>query len=162
VVWVQQGGFAGDNLVAPEHRLEKFAGRLTCASFNPGGAPKQTLELLADDRFARRTFVSKNVCHGVVWNETMHAQLSTIGTNIRPGLRWMIHGLDRYLQDKGVGKAMHDLVAAAVALEPSVCTFKEVEIYREKGEWGANEKAGTGTFISVAYDPAKFLDVLGR
>jgi hypothetical protein len=28
--WVAQGGFAGDELVAPEHRLPKFAGRELC------------------------------------------------------------------------------------------------------------------------------------
>src|SRR5262245_58302263 len=46
--WVQQGGFAGDNLVrAP---LEKFKGRVTCPSFNLGHAAKQTLALLASPR----------------------------------------------------------------------------------------------------------------
>jgi hypothetical protein len=148
--WVMQGCFAGDNLVAPADRLPKFAGKTTCPSFNPGGAHKETLELLASDRIERRLFVSKNVCHGVVWTPAMQWDLEVLATTMRPGLETMIHGLNRYLEDKGRGKAMHDLVAAAVALDESVCSFTEVEIYRERGEWGAKAAAGTNTWISVA------------
>lgn len=155
--WIQQGGFAGDNLVA--NPLEKFKGRITCPSFNPGGAPKETIELLASSRIARRLFVSKNVCHGVVWTPAMQAELKSRMTG-RVGLQTMVGALDKYLAAKGVGKAMHDMVAAACALDESVCQFKEVEIYREKGEWGAREKAGTNTRISVGFDERKFIEVL--
>lgn len=160
--WVQQGGFAGDNLVAEP--LEKFKGRLTCPSFNPGGAWKQTLALLASPRIERRLFVSKNVCHGVVWTPPLQSELKRRLTGrcctSRAGMSWLIHGLDRYLEDKGVGKAMHDLVAAACALDEGVCVFEEVEIYREKGEWGARKASGTGTRISIGFDEARFVDVL--
>ena len=162
--WVQQGGFAGDNLVSDP--LEKFKGRVTCPSFNPGGAWKQTLALLASPRVERRLFVSKNVCHGVVWNARMQrdlrACLSQRGAALRPGLTRMVDALDHYLEDKGVGKAMHDIVAAACAFDEGVCEFKEVEIYREKGEWGAREAPGTRTRISVGFHPDRFIDVLAR
>jgi pyrimidine-specific ribonucleoside hydrolase len=184
--WVQQGGFAGDNLVAEP--LEKFRGRLTCPSFNPGGAPRDTLALLGSPRIGRRMFVSKNVCHGVVWTRELHEDylarrfaraggkpptlspnpaLGGGGTPLgllrgpaRTGLATMIAALDRYLLDKGVGKAMHDIVAAACVLEPRVCEFAEVEIYREKGEWGARAAAGTNTWISIGYDESRFLATL--
>lgn len=159
--WIQQGGFAGDNLVAAP--LEKFRGRVTCPSFNPGGAPKETLELLASERIERRLFVSKNVCHGVVWTRAMHAALEArIAGEPRRGLRTMIGALDRYLIDKGVGKAMHDLVAAACAADERVCDAVEVEIYRQSGEWGARAAEGTNTRISIGFDEGRFLDVLAR
>lgn len=160
--WVQQGGFAGDNLVAAP--LEKFRGRLTCPSFNPGGAPKETLELLASPRIDRRLFVAKNVCHGVQWTGALQAalkrRLAERGVAVREGLATMIHALDRYLEDRGVAKAMHDLVAAACALDPAVCDFAEVEIYRERGEWGARAAAGTNTSISVGFHEPRFVEVL--
>lgn len=157
--WVQQGGFAGDNLVAEP--LEKFRGRLTCPSFNPGGAPRDTLALLGSPRIGRRLFVSKNVCHGVVWTRELHEGLvGQLRGPARTGLATMIAALDRYLLDKGVGKAMHDIVAAACVLEPRVCEFAEVEIYREKGEWGARASAGTNTWISIGYDEPRFLATL--
>lgn len=159
--WVQQGGFAGDNLVA--HPLEKFAGRLTCPSFNPGGAPKDTLALLACPRIAARRFVSKNVCHGVIWTRELHVALDQLALGERRiGLATMIAALDRYLHDKGVGKAMHDMVAAACALDERVCEFAEVEIYREKGEWGARAASETNTRISIGFDESRFLAVLAR
>jgi pyrimidine-specific ribonucleoside hydrolase len=162
--WVQQGGFAGDNLVAAP--LEKFKGRVTCPSFNPGGASKETLALLASPRVHRRLFVSKNVCHGVVWTPAMQAELKRSltgdGRSIRVGMATMIDALDRYLEDKGIGKAMHDLVAAACAFDEGVCAFEEVDIYREKGEWGARRASGTNTLISVGFDQARFVEVLAR
>ncbi|WP_437597146.1 hypothetical protein WMF28_31515 [Sorangium sp. So ce590] len=160
--WVQQGGFAGDDLVAEP--LEKFRGRLTCPSFNPGGAPRETLALLASPQIDQRVFVSKNVCHGVVWTPSMQDALNRrISSNpSRVGLRMMIDALDRYLDDKGVGKAMHDLVAAACALDERVCDLAEVEIYRAKGEWGARAVQGTRTRISIGFHEERFLDVLGR
>ncbi len=160
--WVQQGGFAGDNLVAAP--LAKFRGRLTCPSFNPGGAPRDTLDLLASPRIDRRLFVAKNVCHGVQWTAALQGALKRRlveqGGAPRVGLATMIHALDRYLEDRGVAKAMHDLVAAACAVDPAVCTFAEVEIYRERGEWGARATEGTRTSISIGFDEPRFVAVL--
>ena len=72
----------------------------------------------------------------------------------------MIAALDRYLVDKGVGKAMHDIVAATCVVDEAVCERAEVEIYRARGEWGARAAAGTDTFISIGFDEGRFLDVL--
>jgi len=159
--WVQQGGFAGDNMV--EKPLEKFKGRLTCPSFNPGGAPNQVMDLLQNKRISVRLFVSKNVCHGVTWTHKMQSELKSRIKNRRTGLETMIKGLDTYLEKKGVAKAMHDIVAACCVVDDSVCEFKKAEIYREKGEWGArpySPTAFTVTKISVGFDEEKFLSVL--
>lgn len=183
--WVMQGCFAGDNLVAPERRLAKFAGRTTCASYNPGGAPKEMLELLATDRIELRQLVSKNVCHGVRWTPRMQRALlerladssEELEATARRGVKSMIRGFNAYLskgggtdhipwemesEKQGQGKAMHDLVAGAVVADPTVCTFRQVEVYRERGEWGARAADNTNTFISVAFNEERFLDVLAR
>ncbi len=159
---VQQGGFAGDNLVAAP--LEKFRGRLTCSSFNLTGAWQETMTLLNATQVQRRLFVSKNVCHGVVWSRAMGAELATLHgeSSPRAGRRMMIEALDAHLNERGTGKAMHDLVAAACALDEQVCRFSEVEIYRERGEWGARDASGTNTFISVDVDTARLLRTLAR
>lgn len=161
--WVQQGGFAGDNLVATP--LPKFKGRMTCPSFNPGGAWRETLALLASPRIQQRLFVSKNVCHGVIWTGALQAHLKqqAIASGApRVGLALMMDALDRYLADKGTGKAMHDLVAAACVLDEHVCDFQEVAIYREKGEWGARAAQDTNTRISVGFHEARFVAVLAE
>jgi pyrimidine-specific ribonucleoside hydrolase len=155
--WVQQGGFAGDNIVASP--LDKFRGKLTCPSFNPGGAPSQTMALLGSPDVAECLFVSKNVCHGVVWDNRCQ-RLMRDRMVARPGLCRMADALDGYLLAKGQAKAMHDLVAAACALDESVCEFRRVDIYRQKGEWGATENPLSKTRISVGFDEAKFIDVL--
>jgi hypothetical protein len=72
----------------------------------------------------------------------------------------MIAALDRYLEDRGVAKAMHDLVAAACAIDPAVCEFVGVEIYRERGEWGSRAAEGTRTAISIGFDEGRFVEVL--
>ena len=162
--WVQQGGFAGDNLVATP--LAKFAGRLTCPSFNPGGAWRETLALLASPRIQQRLFISKNVCHGVIWTGALQMRLKQqlTGSGIAPrvGLTLMMAALDAYLANKGSGKAMHDLVAAACVLDERVCDFHEVEIYRERGEWGARAAVGTNTCISIGFQEARFVEVLAQ
>ena len=42
----------------------------------------------------------------------------------------------------------------------SPTSFREGEVYREKGEWGARLKDATGTHIIVAMDPARFFACL--
>jgi len=157
---VQQGGFAGDNLVPLP--LEKFRGRVTCSSFNLTGAWRESLALLDAPLVRRRLFVSKNVCHGVVWHREMGAQLAALQRPMaaRMGRRLMIEALNAHLDERGTGKAMHDLVAAACAVDEHVCHFTEVEIYRERGEWGARAASGTNTFISVGIDMDRLLITL--
>jgi len=161
--WIQQGGFAGDNLVAKP--LEKFKGRLTCPSYNPGGAPKDTLMLLEHPSIIRRLFVSKNVCHGVIWDARLHQRVSLAAADpghppLRQGLMAMLRGF-RACTEKGHSKAAHDLVAAAVALDEDVCRFSpEVGIYREHGDWGARPRPGTNAYISVGFHEKRFITAI--
>ena len=157
--WVAQGGFAGDNIV-PEHlRLEKFEGRTSCPTFNFNGAPATALKLLASRRIKQRHLVSKNVCHGVIYDREMHEQFLPYRTKSL-GLNYVCKGMDLYLKKHPKGKKFHDPLAAAVLIEPSTCTFAEVQLFRTRGEWGANLSEGSNTFISIDADVEKMVRVL--
>ncbi|WP_338866204.1 nucleoside hydrolase [Myxococcus stipitatus] len=153
--WVAQGGFAGDNLVAPEHRLAKFEGRRTCPTFNFNGDPKGALLALSSERVGRRELVSKNVTHGVAYDEAFHERMRPHRTKTA-GLALVFEAMERYLSAKPEGKLLHDPIAACAAIDPSIVTWAEVEMVRERGEWGAEPALGTHTFISVALDRERF------
>lgn len=132
--WTCQGGFAGDNIVPPEHRLPKFDGKLTCRTFNLGGDSKAALGLLGNGSPIQvRRMVSKNVCHGVFWGPEVNAR---IPSGAHPGLDLIKEGMSHYFKKRPDGKALHDTIAAAAAIDPSIGTWVAVRPYMEKGEWG--------------------------
>lgn len=156
--WVGQGGFAGDNIVPESHRLEKFAGKLTCPTFNFNGCIPGAFNLLANPHIAARILVSKNVCHGVTYDAAFHEYMAKFkDTHI--GYQLIYSGMQTYLKKRKRGKKLHDPLAACVAIDPTICQFKEVELYRKKGAWGANEKVGSKTHISISVDKERFWSV---
>lgn len=156
---VAQGGFAGANLVPPERQLEKFKGLVTCPSFNLNGDPKAALEAQSYPGFGIRRFVSKNVCHGVVYDAALHERVGALKERSRSlGLIWQ--GMDSYLRRRPEGKLLHDPLAACCSIDEAIGTWAEVEIYRERGEWGARATPGSGTWIIVDYDHERFVSVL--
>jgi len=157
--WIAQGGFAGDNVVPAELRLPKFDGLITCPTFNFDGDPETALNLLKNETISERYLVSKNVCHGVLYNQTMHEKFKQ-AKDRSPGLNLTYRGMDIYLEKRSTGKKFHDPLALAVALDLSVCKFKEVEVYRKGREWGAYIFPGSGTFISIEADIEKMIRVL--
>lgn len=154
-LWIGQGGFAGDNVVPEEHRLAKFAGMTHCPTFNFNGDIPGAKLMLATDNIDERLLVSKNVCHGVVYDEALHAFMEPQKHRF-PGLRVLVEGMDRYLQKRRGGKKFHDPLAACVAASPDICEFREVRVSRLKGAWGSELQAGTRTHISVACDQEAF------
>jgi len=154
-----QGGFAGDNVTKPEHRLPKFAGRETAPTFNLNGDVKSAWAVLAYPKVASRRLVSKNVCHGVIYDQPMHERMKPF-RHVSAGIGMMIEGMEIYLKNKPEGKIFHDPLAACVAIEPEVCEFREVAIYRIKGEWGSKLESGTKTWISTAVNRELFEQVL--
>jgi len=151
--WIAQGGFAGKGVVPPEDRLAEFGNRETCQSYNFGG--DDTLSLLQSRQIAAKYLVSKNVTHGVLYDKTLHERLARI-KNKPPGMQMIYDGMDLYLKSKN-GKAFHDPLAACVVVDPDVCQFKEVEMFRKKTEWGARLKTGTSMFISIHADMERFI-----
>ncbi|GIH93289.1 nucleoside hydrolase [Planobispora siamensis] len=151
--WVAQGGFAGDNVVAPEHRLPKFDGRLTCPTFNFNGDPRAArLALSSGERIGRRELVSKNVTHGVVYDRRFHERLRPLRDR-SAGLSLLFEGMERYLRKKPGGKLLHDPTAACLAIDGAAASWAQVEMVRdESGAWGALPAPGSRTFITVGID----------
>jgi pyrimidine-specific ribonucleoside hydrolase len=136
--WTCQGGFAGDNIVPPEHRLPKFSGKTTCPTFNLGGDRRAAGELLCNKPLPIPIvrLVAKNVCHGMFYSRDVDWR---VPTGAHPGLDFIKKGMGYYFQKHPGGKALHDVVAAVVALNPQIGTWARVLPYCERnGEWGCH------------------------
>ena len=202
-----QGGFAGEGVVPSERQLEKFRGKVTQPSFNLNGAPAAALAVLQQcARFSDLRFVSKNVCHGVLYDADMHARFAEkrltwcTGHYVcrcechQPGAQVMhvmaccstcdvcgqevadygnmprdrtalaqsliFRSMRHYLSRHPKGKALHDPLAAACAIDPEIGEWAEVELYRERGEWGAFALEGSGVRIITGYDHERFVRTL--
>jgi hypothetical protein len=144
--WTCQGGFAGDSVVPEEYRLEKFKGRETCPIFNLNGNPKASVALLASDRIKHKHLVSKNVCHGFWFGPK---RVNRIPRAAHPGLDLLLQGMEIYFKKHPEGKALHDILAAVLAIRPELAIWAQGEPYRQKGEWGFREKK-SNTHIVIA------------
>lgn len=129
--WFCQGGFAGDNIVPKKNRLEKFDGKLTCATFNLNGNPLAAEKLLSIPMTERR-LISKNVCHAAIFTKK-DAEILMPFRNNNKGLNLFLKAVE--LKEK----ALHDTVAALLAIDPSKAVWAEVIPYRQRGEWGSKE-----------------------
>ncbi|GGM55286.1 nucleoside hydrolase [Dactylosporangium sucinum] len=155
---VVQGGFAGEGVVPAGRQLDKFRGRTTCPSFNLNGDPTAVFAMLAHDGVKHRRFVSKNVCHGVVYDAAMHARFAEHAR--RDSTRTIHKLMELYLRGRPEGKMFHDPLAACCAIDPGIGTWAEVELYREHGEWGSRPRPGSGTWIITGYDHERFVATL--
>jgi pyrimidine-specific ribonucleoside hydrolase len=129
--WFCQGGFAGDNIVPKEYRLEKFDGKITCATFNLNGNPLAAEKLLSIPMTERR-MISKNVCHAAVFTKK-DAEILIPFRNENKGLKLFLKAVE--LKEK----ALHDTVAALLAIDPTKAAWAGVIPYRQRGEWGSRE-----------------------
>jgi pyrimidine-specific ribonucleoside hydrolase len=156
---VAQGGFAGEGVVPTALQLAKFRGLEVCPTYNLNGAPKEALAALAHPGIDRRRFVSKNVCHRVVYDAELHARVAAARTR-RRSLELIWRGMDAYLQRKPEGKKFHDPLAACCAIDPAIGVWADVELFRRGGSWGARPDPGSSTQIIVDYDRERFIDCL--
>lgn len=157
-LWVGQGGFAGDSVVPEQFRLDKFKGLETCPTFNFNGDRKGAELMLSSPKIKRRELISKNVCHGMLYDQNMHDHI--VCPNENPARATFIDLMTKYLADHPSGKLFHDPLAASCIIMPDLFQFEEVEVYYEKGGWGSRKKEGTGTKISISADREKFIKVL--
>ena len=97
--WVAQGGFAGEGVVPREKQLPKFKGMRTAPTFNLNGAPQQVLAALKDSRIEQRYFVSKNVCHRVIYDCEFH-ELIRPHVEKSLSLKMIFDGMESYLKKK--------------------------------------------------------------
>lgn len=223
---VVQGGFAGEGVVPPDRQLEKFRGLVTCPTYNLNGDPASALAVLACPAIEAKRFVSKNVCHGVIYDGALHARVAALRDRSQ-SLDLIWRGMDVYLDKKArpshprnagiaraqvrlvgenrsletlsladalaraaaatldlvvvsdddvpvcrllppevpessnsTGKKFHDPLAACCAIDESIGTWAEVELFRERGEWGSRLAPGSGVHIITDYDRAKFIATL--
>jgi pyrimidine-specific ribonucleoside hydrolase len=129
-----QGGFIGYDVHGQTvERLEKFEGKTTVPTFNLNGDVRSALLLLEQPNLKRR-FVSKNVCHTILYDKNVHQRV--VQAN-RPGIAAKLFRqfMDSYLQNQPV-KAFHDPSAAVCHLHPDTATWFPGKLYREKGGWG--------------------------
>lgn len=172
LTWTCQGGFAGDDCVPPADRLEKFEGRTTCPTFNLNGDPRAAEKLLCHNPRTHWTYmVSKNVCHGLFLGRD---DLDRIPRGAHAGLDMLIEGMGVYCKKKPEGKAVHDVLAAILALRTPVARWLRGEPYRTKGEWGFKpweepppwdcefRDYETQTWITVGVDRDAFFDALSH
>lgn len=154
-----QGGFAGDGVVPADKQLSKFKGMRLCPTYNLNCDPKSALAVIASKLFREKRFISKNVCHGVVYDQKMHEYVKSV-SDPHPGLRMVIKGMESYLARRPEGKKFHDPLAAMCALNPEIGTWAEVDLYRENGMWGSKLSSGSGSQIIVDYNRDLFLKTM--
>lgn len=155
---VIQGGFVGRNIVPESVALEKFKDKEMVPSWNLDGALKDTLRVLQSPRCSEIRLVSKNVCHGVTWDETLSSQITHQGSG-------MLHTIDAimtaYRQRRGAPKIIHDLVAATCALSATVCGWAQVSMrHKKKAGWGADLSKTSNTYIVTSFNPSAFVRTL--
>lgn len=151
-----QGGFAGEGVVPPDLQMEKFKGLTSCPTFNLNGNPKAAKTVLETDRIETKYFVSKNVCHRVIYDSTLHARVTDLKKNSK-SLQLIWQGMEHYLLKNPHGKMLHDPLAACCAINPAIGTWGEVEIYKEKNGWGSRLALNSKTWIIIDYYHEKFL-----
>eukprot|EP00929_Paragymnodinium_shiwhaense_P062701 TRINITY_DN31305_c0_g1_i1.p1 TRINITY_DN31305_c0_g1~~TRINITY_DN31305_c0_g1_i1.p1 ORF type:complete len:626 (+),score=97.81 TRINITY_DN31305_c0_g1_i1:125-2002(+) len=163
--WVAQGGFAGEGVVPFEKQLPQFRGHEVFPTFNFGGNREAAEAALASTAITTKVCVSKNVCHGAVYDHDWHDALGEAaksaaravpGSRRARALSMMYKTMDGYLRKKPGGKKLHDPLALAVAIEESVCELAEVKLFCSRGKWGSVLCPGSGVRISIDYDPVKF------
>jgi len=158
-LWLGQGGFAGDNCVPPSYRMQKFEGKTHCATYNFNGSKTGARFLLDCDRIAFRMLVSKNVCHSIVYDKTLHkavgAKLRKQKSSKTSSLALIHMGMSIYLQRKSE-KKFHDPLAVLCLFDPSICTFAKVKLEKVGNGWGSTLTPSSNTIISVTVDKQKF------
>jgi pyrimidine-specific ribonucleoside hydrolase len=155
---VVQGGFAGDSIVPPEHRLPKFEGMETCRTFNLCGHKASSGRLMMHN--SPKQFVSKNVCHGILYDQEFHNRLKDKKAMVLS--LELIYGLMKktYMKE-GKVKALHDPFAMCCAIDESIATWKKVSLYTKDGKWGSRTPPtkGTNERITITGDKDKFFEV---
>jgi inosine-uridine nucleoside N-ribohydrolase len=144
-----QGGFIGYDIHGlPVPRLPKFEGKTKVPTFNLNGCLQGALEFLRMDIKDRR-FVGKNVCHGVIYDKSVHEYVMSVPAKDRAS-ELIREGMDLRFKSHPEGKAFHDPTAAICHLHPEIGTWVRAKPYREKGEWGsALDDNGDNVLVNI-------------
>jgi pyrimidine-specific ribonucleoside hydrolase len=127
-----QGGFVGYHLYAPQKRLEKFEGKTWVPTFNLNGDRKGGLRFI-DAKIKRRQFVSKNICHTVLYTGDTYKRMEAPRDRAS---ELFMEAMGIYLS-KHPDKKFHDPCAAACHLHPEIATWIRGKIQKMDAGWGA-------------------------
>jgi inosine-uridine nucleoside N-ribohydrolase len=163
-----QGGFCSYDVYRPEISLDKFNGMKTCPTFNLNG-DVEAGKLFSGHAGLNRSFIGKNVCHAVVFNNDKYLQLvkrwcgDIIGVafggeikelfadpKIPKPMQVFLTAAYTYFR-KHPEKKFHDPTAAVAMLHPEIATWVKGTLYRERGGWGTNPNT-VGDNVAVELD----------
>jgi inosine-uridine nucleoside N-ribohydrolase len=154
---VIQGGFCSYRVYPCTHRLYKFEGKETVHTFNLNGCvdgAKLLLSVPCDQRFT----VGKNVCHTVVGRPDIFSGFLA-GRMSNTGAKLFQIALAKHFSKKPE-KALHDVVAAACYVDPSIGTWIRGKLYRaQNGEWGTDPN-NPEDYILVDLDYDRFWQMI--
>jgi len=119
--------------IEPPIKLDKFIGKEFVTTFNLCGNIQAGLAFLKSP-IAEKRFVSKNVCHTIVYDKKIHGLIKTVKPKSRAG-ELLREGMDLYLQ-KHTGKKFHDPSAAVCHLHPEIGHWVDGQLIYDKGKWG--------------------------
>ena len=160
-----QGGFAGEGVVPSHLQIKKFQGKRIYATFNLSSDIESALLALEYSGFPCRYFVSKNVCHHVLYDVEMHNYIGKIREKSK-SLDLIWQGMNKYLyrngKRSGKSKKLHDPLAACCAIDTTIGTWADVELFTENSCWGARLSPGSNTKIIIDYDHEKFIDTFSK
>ena len=129
-----QGGFIGyDEHDYEVERLDKFEGKKTVPTFNLNGDRKSGLDFIAAE-FPKH-FVSKNVCHTMIYDQNSHELVCSVKPKNRAD-ELLRKFMTMYLQKHKEGKKFHDPVAAVAHFNPQICKWVQGNMYYAGGAWG--------------------------
>jgi inosine-uridine nucleoside N-ribohydrolase len=134
--------------------------RLAAVTVNPG-TPQQIAVVREILRRLERSGLEERDAQLRVGCESTGAAARQVGSPRRCRARARGDGRLPARAPRG-GKLLHDPLAACAILDRDAFQWKEVEVLYERGQRGANLRAGTSTFITVALDPAGAETVLFR
>ncbi len=127
-----QGGFVGYDLYSPQIRLGKFEECQSQPTFNLNGdRPAGDIFINAD--IVERRFVSKNICHTVVYNKERYKSFAWKDC---AAAKLFNDGMSHYLS-KHSEKKFHDPTAAVCHLHPEVATWIRGNVIRMGKGWGS-------------------------
>jgi inosine-uridine nucleoside N-ribohydrolase len=159
-----QGGFAGCNLVASENVLPKFKNKTEVRTFNFNCDKEAALYVLNSKQVVKRHLVAKNVCHGTLYDESLHVSLYN-AANLSFGMMEVVNGMAKYgnmlkMKKRPFQKMLHDPLMALTFMcslkGEKLCEFAEVNLLLNGDKWSSERANGTNTFISIACDYDRF------
>ena len=147
-----QGGFLSYDLHSfPCKRLDKFEGKDMVPTFNLGGSNKDGLEVVNSVNIKERRFVSKNVCHTVVYDKDVHDFIKKAPINNKAD-ELFVNGMDLYLR-RHSEKKFPDPTAAVCHMHPEIAGWVRGKLHCSKGKWGTRlDENGDYIIANIDYD----------